>query len=312
MRIICAEQINAVLDWTGVLEALHRVHLGPRPSIGDFFLGDSAYGLFSRGVILPGVGAGVKIASICPANLDATPARPAEQAAFVVIDAHTKAITAICDGPAVTAWKTAADSALAAQRLSRPDSEVLLVLGAGPVARSLTEAYLHIRPALRQVLLWNRTLAKLDRYAAHLRARGIEAIQVADLDEAVARADIIVCATASSAPLIKGRLVRPGTHVDLVGGFRPDMREADTDLVARARLYADDRPGALHSGDLLVPMQAGIIEPDCIEGDLFEICSATTSLRTPADITLYKNAGGAHLDLTVCQHALRCIDAEKA
>lgn len=309
MKLVSAEQINAVLDWQGVLDALQQVHQGPRPEIGDFFLGDSAYGLFSRGVVLPGVGAGVKIASIHPANLQAQPALPAEHAAFVVIDAHTKAIAAICDGPAVTAWKTAGDSALAGSYLSRPDSEVLLVLGAGPVARALVEAYLHIRPGLRQVLLWNRTLAKLEDFVAQLRARGIEVQLVDDLDAAVQRADIIASATASSQPLIKGRLVRPGTHVDVVGGFRADMREVDTDLVARARLYADDRTGALNAGDLLVPLQAGVISAQSIEADLFEICQSSAPLRSADDITLYKNAGGAHQDLTVCQCALQRIAA---
>ncbi|NBA98091.1 ornithine cyclodeaminase family protein [Pseudomonas sp. R5(2019)] len=305
MKIVTAEQINAVLDWTGVLEALRHAHLGARPRIDDYFLGDSEYGLFSRGVILPGVGAGVKIASIFPGNLSATPSLPAEQAAFVVVDEHTKAISAICDGPAITAWKTAGDSALAGERLSRQDSSVLLVLGAGLVARALTEAYLHIRPGIRQVLLWNRTSKKLETFVAQLQARGIDATLVVNLDAAVGRADIIVSATASSVALVKGQLVRPGTHVDLVGGFRPDMREADAQLVARARLYADDREGALNSGDLQGPLQEGLISEDSIQADLFEICQSSAVLRQPEDITLYKNAGGAHLDLTVCQYVLK-------
>lgn len=303
MKMVSAQQINAVLDWAGVLAALRRTHLGPRPRIDDFFLGDSEYGLFSRGVILPGVGAGVKIASICPGNLQATPPLPAEDAAFLVVDERTRAIAAICDGPAITAWKTAGDSALAGSYLSREDSQVLLVLGAGPVARALTEAYLHVRPGIRQVLLWNRTAAKVEAFAAQLQARGIEASLVSDLDAAVGRADIIASATASSVALIKGQYVRPGTHIDLVGGFRPDMQEADADLVARARLFTDDRKGALNSGDLQAPLQAGLIGEDCIEADLFEICQARAPLRQPQDITLYKNAGGAHLDLTVC----RCV-----
>lgn len=309
MKLVPAEQINAVLDWQGVLDAMHQVHLGPRPSIDDYFIGDSRYGLFSRGVILPGAGAGVKIASMYPANLAAQPPLPAEHAAFVVIDEHSKAISAICDGPAVTAWKTAGDSALAGRYLSRPDSEVLLVLGAGPVARALVEAYLHIRPRLRQVLLWNRTLAKLEPLAGQLQARGIEAVLVSDLDAAVARADIIASATAAAAPLIKGAWVRPGTHVDVVGGFRPDMREVDSELVGKARLFADDRVGALNAGDLAVPLQEGVIAQGSIEADLFELCQAGGVRRMAGDITLYKNAGGAHQDLAVCLCALQRLAA---
>ncbi|VVO44852.1 ornithine cyclodeaminase family protein [Pseudomonas fluorescens] len=305
MKLVSAEQINAVLDWPGVLGALRQVHLGARPFIDDYLLGDSEYGLFSRGVILPGFGAGVKIASICPGNLKATLPLPVEQAAFVVIDEHTKAIVAICDGPAITAWKTAGDSALAGERLSRQDSSNLLVLGAGPVARALTEAYLHIRPGIRKVMLWNRTSSKLESFAAQLRARRIDVTLVCDLDEAVGHADIIASATASTIPLIKGRLVQPGTHVDLVGGFRSDMQEADAQLVGSARLYVDDRKGALNSGDFQIPLRAGVISEESIQADLFEICQSRAALRQPEDITLYKNTGGAHLDLTVCQYVLR-------
>ena len=150
-----------------------------------------------------------------------------------MIDQTTKAIAAVLDGPAVTACKTAADSALAARRLSREDSGVLLVLGSGPVARALTEAYLHIRPSIQRVLLWNRSPRKLERARADVEARGIEVAIVGDLDGAVARADIISTATSASVPLIHGRLVRPGTHIDLVGGFRPDMQEADSQSKSR-------------------------------------------------------------------------------
>lgn len=160
MKLITAQEIHERLDWSRAIEALRKAHRGPRPMIDDYYLSHDAYGLFSRGVILPGFGAGVKIASIFPGNLSNDPPRPVEQAAFVVIDEQTKDLTALFDGPAITAWKTAADSALAASVLSRENSEVLLVLGAGPIARALVEAYLHIRPSIRRVLLWNRTEKK--------------------------------------------------------------------------------------------------------------------------------------------------------
>jgi len=153
MQVISAQEIAAVLDWGGVLEALRQAHLGARPAGDSYFVGDERYGLFSRGVVLPSLGAGLKVCSIHPANSLANPPLPTEQAAFLVIDEQSKAIVAILDGPEITRWKTAADSALAAQRLSREDSAVLLVLGAGPVARALVDAYLHIRPAIREVLL---------------------------------------------------------------------------------------------------------------------------------------------------------------
>lgn len=262
-------------------------------------------------MILPGAGAGIKLASIYPANAKATPPLPTEHAAFMVIDQTTKAIAAVLDGPAITSIKTAADSVLAARRLSREDSEVLLVLGAGPVARSLTDAYLHIRPSIRQVLLWNRSPEKLQEACTDLQRRGLAATIVQDLNEAVARADIISSATSSSAPLILGRHLRPGTHVDLVGGFRPDMQEADNVLLGKARIFVDDRQSAAVAGDILIPLEAGAISDAQIEGDLFDLNQLLTFERGEEDITVYKNAGGAHLDLIVSLFVIRRLDELK-
>ena len=304
MQIISAQQIQSVLDWCGVLDALHRGHAGTRPSGGGYFIGDSTFGLFSRGVILPGMGAGVKIASIHPANGAAVPPLPSEQAAFLVLDERTKGLVAMLDGPEITRWKTAADSALAARMLCSEHSEVLLVLGAGPVARSLTDAYLHIRPSIREVLLWNRTPSRLEAARSALDARNIRVSIVEDLDAAVARADIITAATSTSTPVIRGECIRPGTHVDLVGGYRADMQEADCDVFRGARIFVDDRQNAVQAGDIQNPLKAGVIRESDIEGDLFDLCRMPTFHRSAGDRTVYKNAGGAHLDLIVSQYVV--------
>ncbi len=304
MNFISAESISSLLDWDGVLDAMHTAHLGPRPVGDGFFLGDAEFGLLGRGVILPGAGAGLKIASICPANCHATPPRPVEDAAYVVIDEETKSISAILDGPEISRWKTPADSVLAGRRLSREDSSVLLVLGAGPIAKSLLEAYLHIRPGIREVLLWNRTSEKHHETHALLTSRGINAQIVQDLDSAVSSADIIASATSSETPLIFGEFVKPGTHIDLLGGYRPDMQEADSSALANARIYVDDRSTAMESGDIQIPLQAGVISRDQIEGDLYDLCQDSSFVRYQEDITVYKNAGGAHIDLIVSQYVL--------
>ncbi|MHC8361956.1 ornithine cyclodeaminase family protein [Pseudomonas sp. LS2P72] len=304
MRIISASEINSVMEWDAVLEALYTAHLGPRPIGDSFFLGDADYGLLSRGVILPGFGAGLKIASMCPVNSRARPPRPVEDAAFVVIDETTKAIQAVLDGPEITRWKTAADSIVAARKLSRKDSGVLLVLGAGPVSKSLVDAYLHIRPAISKVLLWNRTPSKLTLTCQELRGRGVPVEIVEDLSAAVGEADIISAATSSTIPLIEGRNVKPGTHVDLVGGYRQDMQEADTDLMRRSRIFVDDRSTAYVSGDIHIPLTLGAISETQIEGDLYDICQDEGFSRAPSDITVYKNAGGAHFDLVISQFVI--------
>ncbi|MFK3770007.1 ornithine cyclodeaminase family protein [Pseudomonas putida] len=309
MQFISAETIHAALDWESVLSALNQAHLGPRPTGDGFFLGDAQYGLLSRGVILPGTGVGLKIASMCPANSLATPPRPMEDAAFVVIDEETKAIRALLNGPAISCWKTPADSALAARKLSREDSKVLLVLGGGPIARALVDVYLHIRPGIEQVLLWNRTPSKLADALASLQARGINVQIAEDLNLAVSSADIITSATSAATPLIRGDFVKPGTHIDLLGGYRPDMQEADSTAVAKGRIFVDDRANAATSGDICIPLEAGMITPAQIEADLYELCQSTDFVRRPDDITVYKNAGGAHIDLVVSQCVIRQLAA---
>ncbi|MEM5310405.1 ornithine cyclodeaminase [Paraburkholderia sp. JHI869] len=304
MQTISSQQIQSVLNWNGVLDALHQGHSGSRPMGDAYFIGDASFGLFSRGVILPGMGAGVKIASIHRANGAADPPLPTEQAAFLVLDERTKGLVAMLDGPEITRWKTAADSALAARMLSSEHSEVLLVLGAGPVARSLTDAYLHIRPSIREVLLWNRTQSKLVAARSALEARNIRVRIVEGLDAAVAKADIIAAATSASTPMIRGKFLRPGTHVDLVGGYRPDMQEADCDVFQGARIFVDDRKTAAQSGDIQIPMQAGVICEGDIEGDLFDLCRMQAFHRSDGDRTVYKNAGGAHLDLIISQYVV--------
>lgn len=299
MKVLTASEIHAVLDWESVISSIYQAHMGARHKGDGFFLGDSQFGLLSRGVILPGRGAGLKLASICPDNTHESPPRPVEDAAFIVIDEQTKAIKAILDGPAITRWKTAGDSVTAAKILSRQDSKTLLVLGSGPVAAALVESYLHIRPSISHILLWNRTPEKLQSTFESLKARRLNAEVVTDLNEAVSQADIIASATSSSMPLILGQYIQPGTHVDLLGAYRPDMQEADCEVMLRGRIFVDDRVNALLSGDIHIPMIKQLISANKIEYDLYELCQARTFDRKDKDITVYKNAGGAHLDLAV-------------
>ncbi|NIF23570.1 ornithine cyclodeaminase family protein [Candidatus Pantoea multigeneris] len=305
MCFISETEICQNLSWDNAISALHQGHLGDRPVGGQFFAGDAQFGLFSRGVILPGYGAGIKLASIYPENVLKSPPLPAEHAAFVVFDALTQEITAILDGPAITRYKTAADSALAAKFLSREDSKVLLVIGAGPIAQALAHAYLHVRPTLEKIILWNRSPQKLGPLITSLQDTGREVSLASDLDSAVRQADIITSATSAIAPLIEGRWVQPGTHIDLVGGFREDMQEADASVMQKARIFVDDREAALRSGDLFIPLRDGYISQEHIDDDLFGLCQTENIQRRKEDITVFKNAGGAHLDLLISQEVIR-------
>ena len=309
MRVVSRDELRSLLTWPGAISALREAHLGGRPILKDLLVQEGAFSLFSRAVVLPGSGAGMKVASIHPPNATEVPPRPIEDAAFLVIDESSKKITAILDGPELTRWKTAADSALASEILSRRDSETLLVLGAGPIALALAEAHHAVRPNLKRIWLWNRTRSKLESHCDELhRLLSLDIEIVTDLDDAVSKADIISAATASIKPLIKGEYLKAGAHVDLVGAFQPSMREADDAVMKRGSIYVDSPDTTLeHSGDLLEPLKTGVISRESILGDLHSLVAAAPPIRSRGDITVFKNVGGAHLDLIVARHALQIM-----
>ncbi|WP_083464236.1 ornithine cyclodeaminase family protein [Prosthecomicrobium hirschii] len=242
--------------------------------------------------------AGVKMVSVFPANPDA--GKPTNTTVYVLFDGRDGRPLATLTGAALTTMKTAADSALAADHLARPDVRVLAVLGAGAQAPWQVAALRAVRPALDHVLVWNRNRERGDALAVHLSADlGISAETVAEAGTAVAAADIVTAVTGSTVPIIEGARLRPGTHVDLVGGFTAAMREADDETVRRGRLWVDTRRFTLADcGDVAGPIAAGVIGPEDIVGDLFELCRGTVpGRRDAAEITVYKNAGGGHLDL---------------
>jgi ornithine cyclodeaminase/alanine dehydrogenase-like protein (mu-crystallin family) len=242
--------------------------------------------------------AGVKMVSVFPANPDV--GKPTNATVYVLFDGRDGRPLATLTGAALTTMKTAADSALAADHLARRDARVLAVLGAGAQAPWQVAALRTVRPTLDHVLVWNRNAARAEALAAQLRADfAVSAETVADASVAVAAADIVTAVTGSTVPIIEGARLRPGTHVDLVGGFTAAMREADDETIRRGRLWVDTRRFTLADcGDVAGPIAAGVIGPQDIVGDLFELCRGTVPGRRDAsEITVYKNAGGGHLDL---------------
>ena len=304
MLLISARQIRSALTWESVIQALYEGHKGSKPQVQDVLLNEGAFTLLGRGVILPKLGAGMKIASIYPPNVKNPDPTSMEDAIFAVIDESSKKITSILDGPELTRWKTAADSALGSRLLSREDSDTLLVLGAGPISNALAEAHLHVRSSLSRVLLWNRTPGQHEELAKYIQTSGRAATIVSNLADAVGQADIITSATGTKTPLIIGKHLRPGCHIDLVGGYTPQMREADNLTVKRASVFVNNRATAIeHVGDICQPIAQGVILESAIRGDLFDLVQAPYRRRKD-EITMYKNAGGAHLDLLVATEAL--------
>jgi ornithine cyclodeaminase/alanine dehydrogenase-like protein (mu-crystallin family) len=304
MRLISTANFRDEMTWERAITALFHGHRGVQPRVQDILLEDGPFSLFGRGVILPGYGAGMKIASIYPPNSSRTVPTPMEHSVFAVVDENSKQIVAIFDGPELTRWKTAADSALGSRLLSREDSETLLVIGAGPIASALIDAHLYVRPNLKRVLLWNRTKARLKSIGQRLQNLGYNVEIITDLNVGVAQADIISSATASCDPLILSEFVQPGSHVDLVGGFTPDMREADNNLILNSKVFVNCWSTTIeHAGDICQPIAQGVLSVADIRGDLFDLVKSPIT-RSQQDITLYKNAGGAHIDLIVASALL--------
>jgi ornithine cyclodeaminase len=239
---------------------------------------------------------GVKVVTVSPDNNQI--GKPAVMGLYLLLDGRTGEPRALIDGPRLTQWRTACASALAATWLAREDAAELLVIGAGAMAPFLARAHAAVRP-IRRIRIWNRTAANAAAVVRDLAAEG-HAVEVAgDLDAAVASADIVSSATISTWPLVRGALLKPGTHVDLVGGFTPHMREADDDAIRRASVFVDTRAGATReAGDIVQPLASGLLTHEKIVADLHELARGERQGRKSADeITLFKSVGAALEDL---------------
>jgi alanine dehydrogenase len=246
---------------------------------------------------VPGGHAGVKIVNVMPGN--ATRGLPAVAAEYLLSDARTGQMLALIDGGELTARRTAAASALAARFLAREDAEHLVVVGTGRLSLNLIGAHMAARP-IRKVSVWGRSREKAQAIADTAKAEyGVDAYAADDLDEAVASADIVSSCTLSETPLIKGSLLKPGCHVDLVGAFKPTMRESDDEAVRRSSVFVDTRAGCTkEGGDIVQPLKSGVLREENIMADLFEMCrDAHGGRSSDAEITLFKSVGAALEDL---------------
>jgi ornithine cyclodeaminase/alanine dehydrogenase-like protein (mu-crystallin family) len=238
---------------------------------------------------------GVKMVSVYPGN--GARNLPSVSASYLLCDGATGGHLALIDGAEITRRRTAAASALAASYLARDDAAALLIVGAGHIAALMAAAYRVVRP-ISSVRVWNIREAGAVRLAARLRAEGVAAEAVTDLAGAVAEADIVTCATLARSPLVRGEWLRPGTHLDLIGGFTPAMREADDTAVRRSHVFIDTDAALAEAGDLLDPIAHGVLRRDDIAGDLFSLCRGEVIGRRGGDeITLFKSVGSALEDL---------------
>jgi alanine dehydrogenase len=243
---------------------------------------------------------GLKTVVVAPEN--AARNLPAVQAGYQLMDRATGRLLALMDGAELTARRTAAASALASRYLSRPDARHLTMIGTGVLAPHLIAAHATQRP-IDTVTVWGRDRAKAERLAARLAAAGIPAKAEADIARAVERADIVSCATLATEPLIDGDWLRPGQHLDLVGAFTPEMREADDRALKRARIFVDTPEPLESAGEICDPMARGVITAADIKGTLFDLAAGRVDRPRPdaEAITLFKSAGTALEDIAAAE-----------
>ncbi|MDO9524967.1 MAG: ornithine cyclodeaminase [Gemmobacter sp.] len=301
MKVFDADAVHAALPWPLLIAALRAAHRGPMP-MSDVVLQNDPAGGPGQFVTLPGWAPGgpvvVKMVGVFPGNARLLPPQPAVQGLVALFDGATGAPRLVADGAAMTARKTAGDSALGADILAHAEAQSLLVVGAGALAPHFVGAHMAARPSICKVTIWNRTGARARDLVAQLRTQGIDATATDDLDAAVAKADVISCVTMSDRPLVKGALLKPGAHLDLVGAYMPTLREADDAALARGSIFVDSRRNMEGGGDLAQAVAAGVIDWGAVRADLFELVQGKAQGRTSDDqITVFKNNGGAHLDL---------------
>jgi ornithine cyclodeaminase len=309
MRVLGPSEVIAALDFPSLVEALRKMFRGidvvtPQRHRHTIEVPGGRDGSL---LIMPawqaGRHLGIKLLTIFPDN--AAKNDPSLRGEYLLLDARTGKPLALLDGPALTARRTAAASALAASYLARPDCERLLMIGTGRLASHLIEAHASVRP-IRNVLVWGRDPGKAARLAQRLTRRTLKVAATDDLQRAVNGAHVICCATLATEPILMGHWLPLGVHVDLVGSFTPEMREADDETLRRARVFVDTREGALaEAGEVIHAIKAGVMTEDDIAGDLFELTRGSRAGRRFHDqITLFKSVGAALEDLAAANLAL--------
>jgi ornithine cyclodeaminase/alanine dehydrogenase-like protein (mu-crystallin family) len=306
MLILTAEKIRALAPMPRLIECLQRAFgsecVVPLRQVATIPGGAGERLFFSMPAFdLEGCGA-VKLATFFPDNQ--AKGLPTIQAVIVVFS-ETGAPMALLDGTSVTLLRTGAASALASKYLSRADSTHLVMIGTGALAPTMVLAHCAVRPITR-VSVWGRHPERATATATVIRSllnHDIEVLVPNSIEEAVATADIVSCATSSPTPVLLGKWLRPGTFVDLVGAYSPSRREADDDVVLRSRIFVDTFEGALaEAGDLIEPLARGVIDRKRIEASLADLVCGRAAGRVGSDeIITFKSVGTAIEDLAAAQ-----------
>ena len=298
IRHITAEEVHAALAYPALVDALRAAFIA-----GAEVPLRSSHSVTPAGdhlLLMPAWNAsgdlGVKLVTVFPHNRER--GVPSVSALYVLLDGETGHPRALIDGESLTLRRTAASSALASTYLSRPESHTLLVVGTGALAPYMAAAHCAVRP-IRTVRVWGRSFERARAMASGLAIEGCRCEAVESLEQGLADADIVTCATTAREPVVRGAWVKPGAHVDLVGAFTRGMRECDDALVTRSAVFVDTHAGALkEASDLLDPLESGVIAQKHLLGELADLAAKRhPGRRTPDEIPLFKSVGSALEDL---------------
>ncbi|NVK44064.1 MAG: ornithine cyclodeaminase [Oceanospirillaceae bacterium] len=301
INIITYESAIESVTWSGAIDALRSGHMMATPQVKDILLGPPDGTLLNRAAFIDGIGYGVKAVTV----FDSNPAKGLDtvQGAMLVFEPNHGTLTAIIDSRLVTELKTAGDSVLGAQLLARPDSRHLLVVGAGAVARNLIRAYIAGFPSIDRVTVWARRHEQAELLVSESQDISVDIVAAKNLPDAVRQADIVSTATMAREPVLKAEWVSPGAHIDLIGAYKADMREADDDLIASGSLFVDARETTIHHiGELMIPIASGVISEASVKGDLYDLVQGRIGRQSADEITIFKNGGGAHLDTMIATY----------
>lgn len=308
MKFISAEDIAAVFDYTEFIPLLREAFLGdytvPQRHHYEYEngVGDNTSTLLLMPAWSSGQYVGIKTVTVSPYNGEFD--LPSIQGIYTLIDAKNGLVKTQMEAKMLTVKRTAATSALASLYLSRQNASTLLMVGTGALAPELIRAHHKVRP-IKKVMIWGRSLEKAQSVKEQLIDLALEIETVSSLEEAVLQADIISVATLSQEPLVFGKWLQPGQHLDLVGAYRPDMRETDDEALKKASIFID-HPGALkESGDLAIPLEQGAIKKEDVQDELKGLSEVGKLARkTDEEITLFKSVGHALEDLSAALYVM--------
>jgi ornithine cyclodeaminase/alanine dehydrogenase-like protein (mu-crystallin family) len=315
MRVVTAAEIDRALNFPALIDALAHAFRTDVVAPGRHHHEIARAGRAATLLLMPAWTAsgedggaaflGTKIVTVFPDN--GAKNLPSVLGTYLLMDGATGMPLMALDGTRLTLWRTAAASALAARHLARSDASRMVMVGAGALAPFLVRAHASVRP-IRHVKVWNRHSDKAVRLATAICAEGLTAAASEDLEGAVRGADVVSCATLSHAPLVKGAWLKRGAHLDLVGAFNLQMREADDEALRTGSVHVDTAAAKTEGGDVALALRSGALRDADVRGDLVALCRGQAPGRTsPDEITVFKSVGTAIEDLAAATLVWRAV-----